>query len=145
MLTEFLICIKTYSKWSTFVQLSSSSYTSQPSVWYTLQMLEIWSISKYMLGFFVWNRTLLYKYSLTVSVIILIDIDDHVLSGTKYTLRVYTNNNQKQLTINEVIWHPLRWNKKIEYLNAEWFSIINQYACILHILQVVIFNITTYD
>lgn len=95
MLTEFLICIKTYSKWSTFVQLSSSSYTSQTSVWHTLQMLEIWSISKYMLGFFVWNRTLLYKYSLTVSVIILVGIDDHVLSGTKYTLRVYTNNNQK--------------------------------------------------
>lgn len=95
MLTEFLICIKTYSKWSTFVQLSSSSYTSQTSVWYTLQMLEIWSISKYMLVFFVWNRTLLYKYSLTVSVIILVGIDDHVLSGTKYTLRVYTNNNQK--------------------------------------------------
>lgn len=31
---------------------------------------------------------------------ILVGIDDHVLSGTKYTLRVYTNNNQKQLTIN---------------------------------------------
>lgn len=53
-----------------------------------------------MLGFFCVKQdiaTLLhcYKYSLTVSVIILIGIDDHVLSGTKYTLRVYTNNNQK--------------------------------------------------
>lgn len=56
-------------------------------------MLEIWFIFKYMLGFFVWNRILLYKYSLIVSVIIFVGIDDYVFLGIKYILWVYINNN----------------------------------------------------